>query len=95
MSREASRSSSIGDRRGPLQARHANAGVSRTIGLSVDVAAAAGYALIGPYLILALKRVYAESIGVILWKAALVLLLTLALNNLASFAAIRMTIALV
>jgi hypothetical protein len=70
-------------------------GVSHTIGLSVDVAVAAGYAVILPYLILALKRVYAESIGVILWKAALVLLLTLALNNLASFAAIRMTFALV
>src|SRR5262245_18933809 len=31
------------------------AGVSRTIGVSVDVAAAAGYAVILPYLILALK----------------------------------------
>ena len=71
------------------------AGVSRTIGLSVDVAAAAGYAVIVPYLIVALKRVYAESTGVIVLKAALLLLLTVVLNNLASFAAIRMTLALV
>ena len=71
------------------------AGMSRTIGLSVDVAAAAGYALIVPYLILALKRVYAEPTGLILWKAAALLLLTVVLNNLASFAAIRMTLALV
>jgi hypothetical protein len=63
--------------------------------LTVDAAAAAGYALIVPYLILALKRVYAESIGVILLKAAPLLLLTVVLNNLASFAAIRMTLALV
>ena len=71
------------------------AGVSRTIGLSVDVAAAAGYALIVPYLILALKRVYAEPTGLVLLKAAALLLLTVVLNNLASFAAIRMTLALV
>lgn len=70
-------------------------GVSRTIGLSVDVAAAAGYLLIVPYLILALKRVYAESTGVIVLKAAALLLLTVVLNGLASFAAIRMTLALV
>lgn len=64
-------------------------------GLPVNVAAAAGYALIVWYLILALKRVYAESTGVILVKAASLLLLTVVLNNLASFAAIRMTLALV
>lgn len=68
--------------------------MSRTIGLSVDVAAAAGYALIAPYLIVALKRVYTESTGVILLKAAALLLLTILLNNLASFTAIRMTLAL-
>jgi hypothetical protein len=71
------------------------AGVSRTVGLTIDAAAAAGYAVIVPYLILALKRVYAESTGVILLKAAPLLLLTTVLNNLASFAAIRMTLALV
>jgi hypothetical protein len=71
------------------------AGMSRTIGLSVDVAATAGFALIVPYLILALKRVYTESTGVILLKAAPLLFLTIVLNNLASFTAIRMTLALV
>ena len=70
------------------------AGLSRTIGLSVDLAAAAGYALIVPYLILALKRVYAESTGLIVLKGVLLLVLTAILNNLASFAAIRMTLAL-
>jgi hypothetical protein len=71
------------------------AGMSRTIGLSVDAAATAGIALIVPYLILALKRVYTESTGVILLKAAPLLFLTIVLNNLASFTAIRMTLALV
>jgi hypothetical protein len=71
------------------------AGLSRTIGLSVDVAALAGYALIAPYLILALKRVYAESTGVILLKGALLLILTTVLNNLASSTAIRTTLVLV
>ena len=71
------------------------AGLSRSIGLSVDVAAGAGYVLIVPYLILALKRVYAQSTGIIVLKAAALLLLTVILNNLASFAAIRMTLAFV
>ena len=71
------------------------AGLSRKIGLSVDVAAAAGYAVILPWLFFALKRVYAESAGVILWKTAPLVLLTVVLNALASFAAIRMTLALV
>jgi len=71
------------------------AGLSRTIGVSEDVAAAAGYAVIVPYLILALKRVYAESTGVIVGKAIPLVLLTLILNGLASYAAIRMTFALV
>ena len=71
------------------------AGMSRRIGLSVDVAAAAGYALILPYLILALKRVYLEPATVILLKVAILLLLTVALNSLANFTAIRLTLALV
>jgi hypothetical protein len=57
------------------------AGASRTIGLSMDAAASAGYALLLPYLILGLKRVYSESTGVILSKAAALLLLTVALND--------------
>ena len=71
------------------------AGMSRRIGLSVDLAAFAGYAVIVPYLIVALKRVYAESTRLILLKGAALFLLTAVLNNLASFAAIRMTLALV
>lgn len=71
------------------------AGLSRMLGMSVDEAAAAGYALIAPYLIFALKRVYTESAGVILLKASALLLLTIVLNNLASLAAIRVTLALV
>lgn len=63
--------------------------------MSIDAAAAAGYALILPYLILALKRVYAGSTSVILLKAAVCLLLTVALNSLANSAAIRLTLALV
>ena len=71
------------------------AGVSRRIGLSVDLAAAAGYVLLAPYVILALKRVYTEPTGLILLKAGALLLLTIVLNGLANFAAIRMTLALV
>ena len=71
------------------------AGASRTIGLSADVAATAAYALLTPYLIVALKRVYAESIGVILLKALALLAFTTVLNNLASVVAIRLTLALV
>ena len=71
------------------------AGLSRTIGLSVDVAASAGYAVILAYLILALNRVYSESTGVILLKTVPLLLLTILLNNFASFVAIRITLALV
>ena len=71
------------------------AGASRRLGLSTDAAASAGYVVILPYLILALKRVYLESTGVTLLKAAALLLLTIVLNGLASFAAIRLTLALV
>jgi hypothetical protein len=71
------------------------AGVSRTMGVSMDAASIAGYALIVPYLILALKRVYSEPTGVVLLKAAALLLLTFALNKGASLAAIRLTLVLV
>jgi hypothetical protein len=71
------------------------AGLSRRMGLSSDVAAATGLAVMLPYLILALKRVYAASSGAIAVKGAALILLTLLLNNLASFVAIRLTLALV
>jgi hypothetical protein len=70
-------------------------GVSRTIGASTTVAVLGAFAFIVPYLILALKRVYPESTGVTLAKAGALLLLTLVLNGLADFAAIRITLALV
>jgi hypothetical protein len=69
--------------------------VSATRLASVDVAAAAGYVVLVPYLILALKRVYSESTGLILLKALSLLFLTIVLNNVASFAAIRITLAIV
>jgi len=59
------------------------AGASRRIGVSVDESVIAGYLLLAPYLTLALKRVYPESIGMILLKASALFFLTLALNRLA------------
>ena len=70
-------------------------GFGRRSGLSIDAAVLGGYALIVPYLILALKRVYAESTWAVAVKGAALILLTLVLNNLASFVAIRLTLALV
>jgi hypothetical protein len=69
-------------------------GVSRRIGVPSDVAATVGYALLTPYLILALKRVYCEPTGVILWKAGVVILLIIVLNRVANAVAIRLTLAL-
>jgi hypothetical protein len=71
------------------------AGFGRRTGLSVDVSASVGYALILPYLFFGLKRVYAESTRAILSKAAVLLLLTTFLNYVANVAAIRVTLALV
>jgi hypothetical protein len=71
------------------------AGLVRGFGVSVDVTAAAGYALILPYLIVALKRVYKESAVAIVLKGTVLFLLTVVLNNLANLAAIRITLALV
>lgn len=71
------------------------AGLSRRAGASVDVAVLSGYALILPYLFAALRHVYAEPGGAIAWKSAALILLTIVLNNLASFVAIRLTLALV
>ena len=71
------------------------AGLSRRTGLSIDLAALGGYIVILPYLILALRRVYEESTRAIVLKGAVLLLLTVALNGLANFTAIRLTLALV
>jgi hypothetical protein len=51
--------------------------------------------LITPYLVLALQRVYSESTRAILLKACALLVLTICLNRLADFVAIRITLALV
>ena len=69
-------------------------GASRGIGVSSDVAATVGYALFTPYLILALKRVYREPTGVLLWKAGVLILLIIVLNWVANAVAIRLTLVL-
>jgi hypothetical protein len=69
-------------------------GVGRGMGLSTDAAAAAGYLLLMPYLFFGLKRVYSESRGVILLRGVALLLVSIALNSLANFAAIRLTLEL-
>jgi hypothetical protein len=71
------------------------AGAGRVMGAPAGAAVLAAFALIVPYLILALKRVYREANGLILLKAGALLLLTLEVNNLASRAAIQLTLALV
>jgi hypothetical protein len=70
------------------------AGAAHRLGLSTDLAAVAGYLLLVPYLVVALKRVYPESMGVILLKASALMLLVVGFNGLANFIAIRLTFAL-
>jgi hypothetical protein len=70
-------------------------GLTRRAGFSIDVAVLGGYAVILPYLFLALKRVYAERAVAIGWKGTILILVTIALNKFASFVAIRVTLALV
>jgi hypothetical protein len=70
------------------------AGIGRRLGVSGDLAATAGYVLLTPYLFLSLKRVYLESTGAILWKAAALIALIVVLNGVANFVAIRLTLAL-
>src|SRR5262245_29290688 len=69
-------------------------GASRRLGVSTDLGAIVGYALLTPYLVLALKRVYAESLGAILLKAAALITVVVLLNGVANFVAIRLTLAL-
>lgn len=68
------------------------AGVSRRIGLSIDVAAVGGYAVILPYVIMSVRRVYAGTTAAIVWKGTALLLITIVLNDLANFVAIRLTL---
>jgi hypothetical protein len=69
-------------------------GTSHKLGLSTDLAAAAGYTLVAPYLVFALKRVYQESASASLWKAAALFALIVFLNGVANFLAIRLTLVL-
>ena len=69
-------------------------GASRRLGVSTDLAAAAGYALLTPDLVFALKRVYSESTGAILLKAGALIALIIVLNGVANFVVIRLTLAL-
>jgi hypothetical protein len=69
-------------------------GAGRRLGLSTDVAATLGYAVLTPYLAFALKRVYSESTGATLLKTGTLSALILFLNGVANFAAIRLTLAL-
>jgi hypothetical protein len=73
----------------------AAAGASRFVGASAQAAVIGALAVIAAYLVLALKRVYAESTVSILLKAGALLMLTMVVNNVASLAAIRLTLALV
>jgi uncharacterized membrane protein len=70
------------------------AGLSRRLGLSSDLAAGLAYAVLIPYLAVALARVYSESTRTILWKAAALIVLIVVLNGVANFVAIRLTLAL-
>jgi hypothetical protein len=71
------------------------AGVGRVLGALPAVAVLAALAVVVWYLVVALRRVYLESNGVILLKAAALLILTLIINNVANLAAIRLTLALI
>ena len=64
------------------------------IGLPPSVVAAAGYAVLAPYLFLALKRVYRGANGVLLWKTGVLLIFIVILNRVSNDVAIRLTLAL-
>jgi len=70
------------------------AGVAHRLGVSTDLAAAGGYMILVPYLVLALKHVYAESRAAILLKAGALIAGNVALNGIANVAAIRLSLAL-
>jgi hypothetical protein len=71
------------------------AGAARRLGVSSDLAAAIGYALLTPYLVVAMNRVYRESTRATLLKASALIVLIVFLNGVANFVAIRLTLALV
>jgi len=69
------------------------AGGAHRLGMSTDFAAAVGYAFLVPYLVVALKRVYPDSMASTLLKAGTLTVLVISLNGLANFVAIRLTLA--
>jgi hypothetical protein len=70
------------------------AGTGHAMGLSTNAVVLSAYLVIATYIILALPRVYADGRWAILWRAGVLLVLTLAVNAFASLAAIRLTLAL-
>ena len=71
------------------------AGASRRLGLTSEMAGILAICLLVPYLFLALKLVYSESIPSILLKTVLLQLLIFAINFITSSVAIRLTLALI
>jgi hypothetical protein len=71
----------------------ATAGSIRRFGVLDEVAAATAIAVMVPYVFVALKRVYRDSIPWTVLKSAVVIGLTLALNFVADAGAIRLTLA--
>jgi hypothetical protein len=53
------------------------------------------YAIIGPYLVLALRRVYGEPLGRTLLKTFVLVLLTTVIDTVVNISALLLTIALV
>jgi hypothetical protein len=70
----------------------AAAGASRRLHVADDMAAAAAIALLVPYVVLALRRAYRESVPRTLLKSAIVIVVTLLFNRVADAAAIRLTL---
>ncbi len=69
--------------------------VARSLAMPLMANIAFAYAVIGPYLVLALRRVYAEPLSRTLLKAAVLALLTFVLDSVVNAAAILLTMMLV
>ena len=69
--------------------------VARGLATHPMVSLAIGYAVVGPYLVMALRRVYGEPLLRTLLKAGVILVLTLVLDSVVNVAAFLLTIVLV
>jgi hypothetical protein len=67
----------------------------RSLAIPPMVNVALVYAIVGPYLVLALRRVYGERLSRTLLKAGVIALLTLVLDSIVNVAAVLLTIVLV